>query len=160
MRLDRPLLLACCTAVLACSTAGVELRDVRGAYSTHFDGIPDQGRVCAVIHNGSSVPIEWARLRLVSRSSLGERSGRWRSDWLFRGHIEPGESVAVELERPPMADQGSLRIQRAGRGQVRERGRAVHVVRECSTDALSTRLRDADAGRQPTAREIHAIAFP
>jgi hypothetical protein len=160
MRLDRPLLLACCAAALACSTAGVELRDVRGAYSTHFDGIPDEGRVCAVIHNGRDVPIEWVRLRLVSRSSLGERPGRWRSDWLFRGHIEPGESVAVELERPPMADQGSLRMQRAGRGQVRERGRPVRVVQECSADALSTRLRGATVGRQAKEREIHAIAFP
>ena len=144
----------------ACVVRSVELERYRGVYSTHFHGIPDRGRICAVISNGRSTPVDWVRLRLASRSALGARPGRWRSMWLYRGRLHPGESVAVELERPPVSDEIRLAVRGAGRGRARRTGRPAVEVPECSERALSAALERDAAAREAPGRVIVRMTIP
>ncbi|MBW2279368.1 MAG: hypothetical protein JRG76_12745 [Deltaproteobacteria bacterium] len=160
----RLLALAACGGLffcqLACASTTVDLERVRGVYSTHFHGIPDSGRICAVISNRRGSPVDWVRLRLASRSGLAERPGRWRSAWLYRGRLEPGESVAVELDRPPVSDQIRLTVHGAGRGRPTRTGRPAVEIPECSERALSAALERDAAAREAPGREIVRMAAP
>ena len=140
-----------CAFALGCGLPHVEIDRLHGVYSTHFDGIPDQGRICAWIANRSATPVEWVRLRLHSRNASG---GRWRTHWLYRGPLEPGASVAVELRQPPVADEIRLRVQRSGRGRVRGSGRPAVPVAECSERALVAAI-----GRDDPTREARGRGF-
>ena len=46
----------------SCATGAVRLERYRGAYSTHFEGIPDQAEICAVLRNRSARPVEASRV--------------------------------------------------------------------------------------------------
>ena len=104
--------------LLICACAkppSVTLDSYRGVYSTHFDGIPDQAEICAVVTNRTDRPFTWARLRLRAYPTYGEREGRWTSEWVYRGPLEPGETKALRLVVPPVADQIELELRGAGR---------------------------------------------
>ncbi len=154
------LALLACAGLSGCISSSVELERYRGVYSTHFHGIPDRGRICAAISNRRSTPVDWVRLRLASRSRLGARPGRWRSVWLYRGRLHPGESVAVELERPPVSDEIRLAVQGSGRGRVRGRGRPAVEIPECSERALIAAIELQGAAREAPGRAIVQIAVP
>ena len=154
------LALLACAGLSACVTSSVELERYRGVYSTHFHGIPDRGRICAVISNQRSQPVDWVRLRLASRSGLGTRRGRWRSVWLYRGRLQPGESVAVELEHPPISDKIRLAVQGAGRGRVRGTGRPAAEIPECSERALTAALERDGAAREAPGRAVVPMGIP
>jgi hypothetical protein len=135
-----PLLLAL-LALSSCATGAVRLERYRGAYSTHFEGIPDQAEICAVVRNRSARPVEWVELRLRSTSRLADSPRTWKSTWIHQGRIEPGESVSLRFENPPMADEIELAVVRAGRDERAPRnGRPLRVTGECSEDSLRAAL--------------------
>lgn len=138
----RPLLLTLALALGACATVqtGVDLDFYRGAYATHFEGIPDRSAICAVVSNRGAAPVGWVRLRLESHSRLGDEPGRWVSYWLWRGHLEPGDSVALELPDPPVADAVRLDLRGAGSGEGSGAGRAARRVDACSEEVLAASL--------------------
>jgi hypothetical protein len=144
----RPPLLALALALCACATvrSGVDLDFFRGAYATHFDGIPDRSAICAVVSNRTAAAVGWVRLRLESHSRLGDEPGRWVSYWVWRGHLAPGDSVALELSDPPVADQIRLNLRGAGTGGGPASGRTAQRVDDCSDLVLQARL--GSAGRQ------------
>ena len=146
MPLRRSLLAALALAATSCTlvSAPVELDHFRGAYSTHFEGIPDRGSVCALVTNRGLESVEWLRLRLVSASRLGEQPGRWISYWTWSGRLDAGESVALELPDPPMADEIRLELRQSGRGPASGSGRKARAIAACSDDALRVRLERPD----------------
>jgi hypothetical protein len=129
-------------ALLACAgpRPPVDLDRFRGVYTTHFEGIPNRAAVCAVVTNRGAGRVDWVRLRLESHSRLGDEPGRWVSYWIWRGRLDPGRSVALQLEDPPMADQIRLDLRSAGPGTPRVSGRPVRPIRDCSETALRVRL--------------------
>ncbi len=140
MRRATPLLvlLACLSS---CATGAVRLERYRGAYSTHFEGIPDQAQICAVVRNRSARPVEWVELRLQSTSQLADSPKTWRSSWIHQGRIEPGETVSLRFENPPMADEIGLEIVRVGRDERAPRNaRPLRVTGECSEASLRAAL--------------------
>ncbi len=129
------------------STAAVTLERYRGVYSTHFDGIPDQTGICAVIRNPGPRPVAWVRLKLKSFSQLGEVPGQWTSHWLYERALAPGEAVAVEFEHPPSADQIELAVAGYGEGDPPRRGRPLRRARACSEARLQAELKRAREDR-------------
>lgn len=140
----------------ACAGPGLTLEHYRGAYSTHFDGIPDRAAICAVITNRSDSPVDWVRLRLRAWSRLGQEPGRWRSWWVYGERIEPGETVAVVLQNPPVVEEIEVRLRGAGRGP-RPRGRPAVAAEGCSEAGLAERLR-AEGTRTARGRSVHVAA--
>lgn len=140
MRRASPLLVL--LALLAsCATGAVRLERYRGAYSTHFEGIPDQAEICAVVRNRSARPVEWVELRLRSTSQLADAPKAWKSTWIHQGRIEPGETVALRFENPPMADEIELEVVRVGRdGRTPRNARPLRVTAECSEESLRAAL--------------------
>jgi hypothetical protein len=135
-----PLLLAL-LALCSCATGAVRLERYRGAYSTHFEGIPDQAEVCAVVRNRSERPVEWVELRLLSTSQLADAPATWRSTWVYRGRIEPGQHVALRFDNPPMADEIKIAVARVGRDKrVPRNGRPLRIADECSEETLRVEL--------------------
>ena len=149
-------LLALVTA--ACASPGVGLDRYHGAYTTHFDGVPDQAAVCAVIYNDGDQPVDWVRLRLRAYSHLGERPGRWTSRWLWRGRLAPGAYAVIALVDPPVAEELDLVIRASGRGEARGRGRLVKRVVHCSGDHLAKQLGSRLAQRTAEGIELHTAA--
>ncbi len=139
---------------VACATP-VTLDDYRGLYTTHFDGIPDRALVCAVLTNRGERPVDWVRLRLVSSSSLGEQPGRWVSDWVWSGSLEPGGSVAIRLTDPPVAERMVLRVRGSGRDP-KPRGRPSEPAAGCSIDSLRREARASQSERTAYGIELHA----
>jgi len=153
MRRAAPLLAL--LALVSCATGAVRLERYRGAYSTHFEGIPDQAEVCAVVRNQGSRPIEWVELRLLSTSQLAEKPATWKSTWLYRGHIEPGQQVALRFEYPPMADEIEIAVARVGRSEREPKnGRPLRVAEACSEAALRNALQAELEGRAAPDVEI------
>lgn len=146
-----------CALVLGCAPAGIEVARLHGVYSTHFDGIPDQGRICAVLTNRRGRSVEWVLMTLGSRSAEG---GRWRTDWLYQGRLEPGASVAVELQRPPIGDRIGLRVRRSGIGEVRATGRPAWPVERCSERSLVAAIEREDPTREAPGRGHVAMRTP
>jgi hypothetical protein len=136
----RLFLLAVVLAACAGPRSPVELDRFRGAYRTHFEGIPDRAAVCAIVTNRGGAPVDWVRLRLESHSQLGDEPGRWISYWIWKGHLGPGQSATLELEDPPMADEIRLDVRSAGPGPPRLLGRPARRVGGCSDAALRARL--------------------
>jgi hypothetical protein len=137
-------------ALLSCASGAVRLERYRGAYSTHFYGIPDQAEICAVVRNRSARPVEWVELRLLSTSRLADSPKTWKSTWIHQGRIEPGEMVSLRFENPPMADEIELTVVRAGRDERAPRsGRPLRIAGECSEEslrkALQAELQDREA---------------
>jgi hypothetical protein len=140
LRLALPLFALAACAVSVHTSPGVDLDRFRGVYTTHFEGIPDRAAVCALVTNRSGSGIDWLRLRLESDSQLGEEPGHWVSYWLWEGRLDPGGSVALALEDPPMADQIRLDLGGSGSGKPRRAGRTARRISRCSETALQARL--------------------
>ncbi len=150
----------CLLVVLVCACAsnpGVELQRYRGVYSTHFDGIPDETRICAVVTNAGPKPVAWVRLRLQAFSQLGELPGRWTSYWLYPKPLASGQTIAVEFRDPPSADQIELSVSDAGDGSPPRRGRPLRRTRACSEAALQQNLKRARAERSVTEMQLVSI---
>jgi hypothetical protein len=143
-------------ALSACASGAVRLERYRGAYSTHFDGIPDQSEICAVVRNKSGRPVEWLELRLESSSQLAAAPVESRSSWVYRGRIEPGERVALRFEHAPMADRIDVRIARTGRdARAPLNGRPLRRTEACSDQSLRAALDAGPEARETTDAEIH-----
>ena len=140
LRVALPVLALAACAVSVNTSTGVDLDRFRGVYTTHFEGIPDRGAICAVVTNRSGASLAWLRLRLESDSQLGEEPGHWVSYWLWKGRLDPGQSVALALEDPPMADQIRLKLSSSGSGKARRSGRTARRISRCSETALQARL--------------------
>ena len=142
--------------LLACQTDSVTLDEYRGAYSTHFGGIPDRTAVCARLTNRSAARVGWVRLRLHSTSRLGERPARLRSDWVYDGGIESGETVALAFADPPSAEQIGLALRSTGSGSPARGGRSLVRVATCSESALAVDLlRSAGPGRTAAGEVVY-----
>ena len=141
----------CAALALLCSCAStpLQLERYRGAYSTHFEGIPDRAEACAVVRNSGPAPIEWVELSLVATSRFEGVETVQRSRWIYREPIAPGKVAALRFVYPPVADRLEVRVERAGRGGAARLGRPLVRTAECSDDALRAAL--AEAGRGHTA---------
>ena len=140
MRRATPLLVLL-ALLCSCAAGAVRLERYRGAYSTHFEGIPDQAEICAVLRNRSARPVEWVELRLRSTSQLADAPRTWKSSWIHQGRIEPGETVSLRFENPPMADEIELEVVRVGRDERAPRNaRPLRITGECSDDSLRAAL--------------------
>ena len=136
---------------LACTVASpsaVTVDHFRGVYSTHFEGIPDQTGICAVISNRGREPVNWIRLRLRSWGDTGQKPGRWKSRWLYEGQLMPGQSVAVEFDNAPNSAQIEISVDRAGSGARVPSGRPLRRVSACSEASLARTLLRINAGRE------------
>ncbi len=154
MRKSPLLLLLIC----ACATGpSVTLDFYRGVYATHFDGIPDQAEICAVVTNRTDRPVSWARLRLRAYPTYGEREGRWTSGWVYRGRLDPGERKAVRLVVPPVADQIELELRGAGRGEGPLSNRTAVEAEECTEAFLQRQLIEAREGRTAPGMALYPI---
>jgi hypothetical protein len=140
------------------SSPPVSLDHYRGVYTTHFDGIPDQSRICAVITNRGAVPLQWVRLRLRAYSQVGKRRSSWRSNWLYPRPIEVGETVALELVDPPVVDEFELKVVRSGRSPAARPGRPLRRSADCSESALTAALEDEFESRVAPGVEIRPMA--
>ena len=152
-----------CAAALAClsgcATAPVRLERTRAAYSTHFEGIPDQAEACAVVRNGGSEAIEWLELRMRWHARFGSPAQvhAQKSSWVYRGKIEPGAAVALRFVHPPVADEISLEITRSGSGGPGpQSGRPLALAADCSDEALRAVLADDVRGRTAAGIELRA----
>ena len=144
--------------VCACATPpSVTLDFYRGVYSTHFDGIPDQAEICAVVTNRTERPVSWTRLRLRAHPTYGEREGRWTSGWAYRGGLAPGETKVLRLVVPPVADQIELEVRGSGRGHGPSSARSVVEAKECSEAFLQQPLRAAREGRTAPGMALYPI---
>jgi hypothetical protein len=155
MRLAAVLVVALCASCVSGPT--VTLDRYRGVLRTHFDGIPDGSAVCAVLRNGSEQRVEWVGLRLRAYPTHGEKPGRWTSKWLYEGHLEPGQSQAIEFVEPPIADEVELEVRGAGSGPSELVGRKVRKVRECSEASLQRRLSADVEGRTAPGVALYSI---
>jgi hypothetical protein len=144
-------------ALLSCASGAVRLERYRGAYSTHFDDIPDQSEICALVRNTSGRAVEWLELRLESSSRLAATPVEWRSRWVYRGRIEPGERVALHFDHAPMADEIEVRVARFGRdGRAPDNARPLARVSECSDASLRAALEAEFEAREATNARVHS----
>ena len=137
--------------VLACGTThgpGIGVDDYRGVLSTHFDDVPDQARICAVLSNRSTRTLSWARLRLSSFARSRDEKPAWKSIWIWRGHLSPGSSVAVLFPHAPPSGQIALSALGSGSGRAPTRGRILEEAPECSERSLATSLLAEANGRE------------
>jgi hypothetical protein len=145
--------------VCSCAAAPLRLERYRGAYSTHFEGIPDQAEACAVLHNRGSTPVEWVELRLTSQSALGDVRSELKSSWVYRARIEPGARIAVRFEHPPVGEEIRVRLVRAGAGgRPPHNGRPLRSAKDCSDESLLAELDARLRERADASVEIHAAA--
>lgn len=137
---------------LSCASGPVRLERYRAAYSTHFEGIPDQSEACAVVRNRGARAIEWLELRMRVRSHFGGDQAL-RSSWIYRGRLEPGETLALRFVHPPVADELEVSFARAGStGPGPQNRRPLVRTEECSDESLRAVL-DAEL-RDRTAPDI------
>jgi hypothetical protein len=124
----------------SCATTPLRLERYRGAYSTHFEGIPDRAEACALIRNTGPTPIDWVELSLVATSRFEGAERTFRSRWLYRAPIAPGRTVALRFVHPPVADELEVTLIRAGRGGAARPGRPLALATECSDEVLRAAL--------------------
>ena len=151
-------LAAVCAALvsLSCASGAVRVEHYRAAYSTHFQGVPDQAEACVLLRNRSAQPVEWIELRLRTRSHFG-RDAVIRSKWIYRGHVAAGATVAVRFVHPPVADEIAVSHLRSGsKGPGPDGGRPLLVAKQCSDESLHTLLEAELAGR--TAPDIELVS--
>src|SRR5262249_33241207 len=143
-------------ASLSCATGAVRVEHYRAAYSTHFEGVPDQAEACVLLRNRSARPLEWIELRLRTRSHFGGDTVI-RSKWIYRGHVAPGARLALRFVHPPVADEIAVAHARSGTSAPGpEGGRPLLAAKECSDDSLHAVLEAELKGR--TAPDIELIA--
>jgi hypothetical protein len=154
---------AALVAALGCASSPVSLDRFRGMYVTHFEGIPDRAAVCATLTNRGETEIEWVALRLnayTAHSADAEPAPeptRWTSSWVYPRRLGPGESQAIRLPNPPVAEQMELTVSRSGRGPVPPRARRAIPSERCSEAGLERTLRDEDADRTAPNIELRPI---
>jgi hypothetical protein len=158
MRRAAPLL-ALLALFSSCAPGAVRVERYRGAYSTHFEGIPDQAEICAVVRNRSEHAVEWLELRLHATSQLAQSPATWKSRWIYRGRIEAGESVALRFQNAPMADQLVVALVRFGRDdRAPQSGRPLAQTGECSAESLRVVLGHELEQRTAPHIEVRAAA--
>jgi hypothetical protein len=146
--------LACAALCLLGCASPVRLEGYRAAYSTHFEGLPDQAETCALVRNQGARAVDWVELRLRSSSHFGGDTVI-RSKWLYRGRIEAGETVALRLLHPPVADRIAVSHVRAGNaGSLPEDGRPMERAKDCSDAGLRAALEIALRGRTAPGIEL------
>lgn len=149
-----------CVALLCLSgcawSSGVRVERYRAAYSTHFEGIPDQAEACAVVRNESERTLTWVELRLKVRSHFGG-DVPLRSKWLYRGSLAPGESVALRFLHPPAADEIQVSTARSGSsGSGPSNGRPLVTASECSDSSLRAAIGAELRERTASAIEVRS----
>jgi hypothetical protein len=157
MRFRLAALCAALVCLAGCASGPVRLERYRAAYSTHFEGIPDQSEACAVVRNASTRTLTWLTLRLVARSHFGG-DAKQRSKWIYRGKLEPGESLALRFMSPPIADEIEVSFLRAGSGQATQTGRPLVRAKDCSDSALRAVLDAELRGRTAPDIEVRTAA--
>ena len=145
---------SCVLALASCASAPVTLDRVEGVYTTHFDGIPDQSRVCVVLTNRGSTAVGWVRLRMVGYPGGEERRSRLVSHWVLAEPLAPGQSVAVELLDPPVVREVELSVQRSGAGAQAPVGRPVRRADSCDAETLLAAVQADQAGRTASGIEV------
>jgi hypothetical protein len=159
MRVVSALLCAALLLSLACATAPLRLERYRAAYSTHFEGIPDQAEACALVRNTSPQTITWVELRMRATSRFAGSERVQKSGWVYRGRIEPGAVVALRFVHPPVADEIEVRLARAGAGGPGpHEGRPVLASEDCSDEGLRVVLSRELSGHTAPDIELHAAA--
>ena len=155
MRFRLALACAALFSLLGCASP-VRLEDYRAAYSTHFEGLPDQAEACAWVRNQSDHDVDWVELRLRTSSHFGG-DAVLRTKWLYRGRIEAGETVALRFLHPPVADRMAISHVRAGAsGSMPESGRALERAPDCSDAALRAVLDGALRGHTAPGIEVRS----
>ena len=146
--------------LVGCATSSpVTLDHYAGVYTTHFEGIPDSTRICAVVTNRGDKPVSWVRLRLRAFPVFEERTHRVAASFVYSDGLAPGQSVALELLDPPVAPVLRLTLRGSGSGPA-PGGRALERSEECSQNALVADARDAAGARSASGIEVHAISTP
>ncbi len=148
------LILSCAS----CAKPDPWLDGFSAAYTTHFDGVPDQASVCARVTHRGRERLDWIELRLQSFSELGEVPARFRSRWVYLGRLEPGQTISLELANPPAASRVKLRVGRRGTGRPRRPARLASRVETCDDASLARRLEARVADR--TAPGITIVQTP
>ena len=157
MRPSPALVCAARACLSGCATAPVRLERSRAAYSTHFEGIPDQAEACVLLRNTSTAAIEWVELRMRWHGRFGAaaQAHAQRSSWVYRGRLEPGAAVALRFVHPPVADELALEVSRAGTGgPAPQSGRPLARADECSDEALRAALSDDVRGHTAAGIEL------
>lgn len=156
-RLTPPTLALCVLfGLLGCATSAVTLDDTRGIHATHFGGLPDETRICAVLTNRGESTLGWLRLRLRAHSDFQGRRGRFTSHWVWNAPLAPGQSVALALENPPAAPEIELTLVGSGSGRP-PRGRPLHATAECSEAALTDVANAAREQREASGLELRSV---
>jgi hypothetical protein len=156
MRFRVALACAALLCVSGCASSGVRVERYRAAYSTHFEGIPDQTEACVVVRNRGARPLTWLELRLRVSSHFGG-DVPLRSKWVYRGKIAPGESIALRFLYPPAADEIQVASSRAGTGRAGPAsGRPLVRTDECSDSSVRAALDGRLRERTASAIEVHS----
>jgi hypothetical protein len=152
----------CAAIVLLCScaTTPLHLERYRGAYSTHFEGIPDRAEACALVRNSGPTAIDWVELSLVATTRFEGAERAFRSRWLYRAApIPPGGAVALRFVHPPVADELEVTLLRAGHGSAARPGRPLALAAECSDEALRAALAEEVHGHTAPGVELRSSAL-
>ena len=152
----RPLALAVALLLCACAGPSVRLDRYRGVYTTHFDGLPDSSRVCALLTHRGGAPVDWIRLRLRAFSPDDQSPSRATSLWIYEGSLAPGESVSVELANPPVAPEIELTLAGAGSGHA-PRGRPLVRTPDCTRASLVAAARGSLLGRTAPGIRVQSV---
>ena len=141
---------------LGCAQSAVSLDGYRGVYTTHFDGVPDTSRVCALLSNRGERSVDWVRLRLRTFSEYEGVHTRLSSSWVYAFPLAPGETIAVELVDPPVAPEIELRLRGAGSGRV-PHGRLVRASTQCGEQRLLESTLRRMESRSADGIEVHPL---
>jgi hypothetical protein len=152
-------LCAALALLCSCATTPLRLERYRGAYSTHFEGIPDRAEACALVRNVGPTPIDWVELSLVATTRFDGIERAFRSRWLYRAPIPPGGAVALRFLHPPVAAELEVTLLRAGRGVAARPGRPLALAAECSDEALRAALAEEVRGHTAPGLELRSSAL-
>ena len=147
-----------CLAALGCAQGAVSLDGYRGVYTTHFDGIPDSSRVCALLTNRGEHAVDWVRLRLRSFSHYEGVPARLSSTWVYAHRLAAGESITVELVDPPVAPEVELRLRGSGSGRAPV-GRRARPSSQCGQERLLESSLARQQSRSADGIEVHTLRF-
>jgi hypothetical protein len=145
-----------CLGALGCAQSAVSLDGYGGVYTTHFDGVPDTSRVCALLSNRGERAVDWVRLRLRTFSDYEGVHTRLSSSWVYAFPLAPGETIAVELIDPPVSPEIELRLRDAGHGRLPP-GRMVRASTQCGEQRLLESTLRRMESRTADGIEVHTL---
>jgi len=145
-----------CLGAIGCAQSAVSLDGYGGVYTTHFDGVPDASRVCALLSNRGEHAVDWVRLRLRTFSEYEGVQARLSSSWVYAFPLAPGESIAVELVDPPVSPEIELRVRDAGHGRL-PHGRLVRASTQCGEKRLLESTLARMDSRTADGIEVHTL---